>query len=170
MRTRRRWRALPRRRSPDLAQNERHCVVTTDKGNEFRTLERNVPWGVVHRQKRPDRNVTAVKDLAGEMPRRGGKWDDHVADATEACNARPHETVHAAPDNVETQSAIQFRALTEGRQTRLQQSRYEAAFSPKAVLTRRPAPAPVRQLRDFNRAPPAKKRGKGAEQGLRELN
>ena len=62
MRTRRRWRALPRRRSPDLAQNERHCVVTTDKGNEFRTLERNVPWGVVHRQKRPDRNVTAVVD------------------------------------------------------------------------------------------------------------
>ena len=50
------------------------------------------------------------------MPRRGGKWDDHVADATEACNARPHETVHAAPDNVETQSAIQFRVLPDNAQ------------------------------------------------------
>ena len=55
--------------------------------------------GVVHRQKRPeDRNATAVvdrtiqtlkKDLAGEVARQGGKWDDHVADATEAYNAGP---------------------------------------------------------------------------------
>ena len=119
--------------------------VTTDEGNEFRTLEANLPQGAVHRQKRPeDRNATAVvdrtiqtlkKDLAGEVARRGGKWDDHVADATEAYNARPHEAVHAAPEDVETQPATQFRVLqdnaekfqhnkqlTEGRQARLQQA------------------------------------------------
>ena len=56
----------------------------TDEGNEFRTLEANLPQGAVHRQKRPeDRNATAVvdrtiqtlkKDLAGKVARRGGKW------------------------------------------------------------------------------------------------
>ena len=192
----------------------------TNEGNEFRTLEANLPQGVVHRQKRPeDRNATAVVDR--------GKWEDHVADATEAYNARPHEAVHAA--HVETQPAIQFRvlqdnaekfqhnkALTEGRQARLQQAgafraptnanrSFQPSYGPardladfdsmtvratdgsqtllkhalpvprgsvqpKAALTRRPAPAPVGQLRDFNRAPPAKSRGKGAEQVFRELN
>ena len=130
---------------PELVQDEGNYVVTTDEGNEFRTLEANLPQGAVHRQKRPeDRNATAVvdrtiqtlkKDLAGEVARRGGKWDDHVADATEAYNARPHEAVHAAPKDVETQPATQFRVLqdnaekfqhnkqlTEGRQARLQQA------------------------------------------------
>ena len=130
---------------PELVQDEGNYVVTTDEGNEFRTLEANLPQGAVHRQKRPeDRNATAVvdrtiqtlkKDLAGEVARRGGKWDDHVADATEAYNARPHEAVHAAPEDVETQPATQFRVLqdnaekfqhnkqlTEGRQARLQQA------------------------------------------------
>ncbi|CAE7549849.1 unnamed protein product, partial [Symbiodinium pilosum] len=63
---------------PDLVQDEGNYVVTTDEGNEFRTLEANLPQGV-------DRNATAVdrtiqtlkKDLAGEVARRGGKWDDH---------------------------------------------------------------------------------------------
>ena len=130
---------------PDLVQDEGNYVVTTDEGNEFRTLEANLPQGAVHRQKRPeDRNATAAvdrtiqtlkKDLAGEVARRGGKWDDHVADATEAYNARPHEAVHAAPEDVETQPATLFRVLqdnakkfqhnkqlTEGRQARLQQA------------------------------------------------
>ena len=64
---------------------------------------------MAHRTKRPeDRNATAVmdrtiqtlkKDLAGEVAREGGKWDDHVAAATEAYNARPHEAVHAASED-----------------------------------------------------------------------
>ena len=207
---------------PDLVQDEGNYVVTTDEGNEFRTLEANLPQGAVHRQKRPeDRNATAVvdrtiqtlkKDLAGEVARRGGKWDDHVADATEAYNARPHEAVHAAPEDVETQPATQFRVLQdnaekfqhnkqlmEGRQARLQQAgafraptnanrSFQPSYGPakdlagfdsitvratdgsetllkhalpvprgsaepKAALTRRPPPAPVRQLRDFNAGP-----------------
>ena len=65
------------------------------------------------------------------------KWpaDDHIAEATEAYNARPHEAVHAAPEDVETQPATQFRVLqdnadkflhnkklTESRQRRLQEA------------------------------------------------
>ena len=83
-----------------------------------------------------DRTIqTLKKDLGGEVARRGGKWDDHVASATEADNARPHEAVHAAPEDVETQPATHFRVLqdnaekfqhnkelTEGRQRRLQQA------------------------------------------------
>ena len=154
---------------PELVQEEGNYVVTTDEGKKFNTLE------AVHCTKRPeDRNATAVvdrtiqtlkKDLAGEVARRGGKWGDHVTDATEAYNARPHEAVHAAPEDVETQPATQFRVLqdnadkfqhnnklTEGRQRRLQQA---GAFrAPRAALTRRPTAAPVRQLRDFNRQAP----------------
>ena len=67
------------------------------------------------------------------MARDGGKWDDHVANATEAYNARPHEAVHAAPEDVETQPSTEFRVLqdnaakfqhdkelTEGRRRRLE--------------------------------------------------
>ena len=160
-----------------------------------------------------DRTIqTLKKDLAGEVACRRGKWDDHVADATEAYNARPHEAVHAAPEDVETQPATQFRVLqdnaekfqhnkklTEGRQRRLQQAgafraptnanrSFQPSYGPakelagfdsmtvratdgsetllkhalpvlrgsaepRAALTRRPTPAPVRQLRDFNAGP-----------------
>ena len=67
---------------PDLVQDEGSYVVTTDEGNEFRTLEGTLPQGVVRRQKRPeDRNATAVvdrtiqplkKDLAGKVDGRRG--------------------------------------------------------------------------------------------------
>ena len=40
---------------------------------------------------------TLKKDLAGEMARRGSKWNDHVADAMEAYNARPVLLVHVGP-------------------------------------------------------------------------
>ena len=90
-------------------------MVTTDEGREFQTLEEALPESAVHRTKRPeDRNATAVvdrliqtlkKDLAGDVARRGGKWDDHVEDATLAYNRRPHEAVHAAPEDVEQQPA-----------------------------------------------------------------
>ncbi|CAE7317175.1 unnamed protein product [Symbiodinium microadriaticum] len=130
---------------PELVEGEGNYVVTTDEGHEFRTLEAALPGQAVHRTKRPqDRNATAAvdrliqtlkKDLAGEVARHGGKWDDHAANATEAYNARPHEAVHAAPEDVETQPATQFRVLqdnaakfqhnkqlTEGRRARLQQA------------------------------------------------
>ena len=65
---------------PELVQEERDYVVTTDLGNEFWGLEAALPGGAVHRQKDPtDRNATAVvdraiqslkKDLAGKAGRR----------------------------------------------------------------------------------------------------
>ena len=130
---------------PGLVQEEGNYVVTTDLGNEFRGLEEALPEGVVHRQKDPtDRNATAVvdraiqtlkKDLAGKVARDGGGWAEHVDEATEAYNARPHEAVTVAPEDVETMPAATFRVyqdnarkfkhndeLTRSRQRRLEEA------------------------------------------------
>ena len=119
-------------------------MVTTDLGNEFQGLEQALPDAAVHRQKRPeDRNATAVidraiqtlkKDLAGRAAREGGGWAKNVEQVTSAYNKRPHEAVHAAPEDVEKQPATTFRvyqdnaqkfkhndALTRSRQRRLQE-------------------------------------------------
>ena len=74
---------------------------TTDLGNEFATLDRELPDEAVHRTKRPeDRNAMAVvdrgiqtlkKDLATRVARRGGQWSDHFKQAALAYNVRPHE-------------------------------------------------------------------------------
>ena len=130
---------------PDLVQDEGNYVVTTDMGNEFRGLEAALPGGAVHRQKDPsDRNATAVvdkaiqtlkKDLAGMVARRGGGWGEHVDEAAEAYNARPHQAVTVAPEDVETMPTATFRVyqdnatkfqhnkkLTEGRKRRLEEA------------------------------------------------
>ena len=59
-------------------------MVTTDLGNEFATLDRELPPKAVRRTKRPeDRNAIAVvdrgiqtlkKDLATRVARKGGQW------------------------------------------------------------------------------------------------
>ena len=130
---------------PDLVQEEGNYVVTTDLGNEFQGLEAALPGGAVHRQKDPsDRNATAVvdraiqtlkKDLAGMVARRGGGWGEHVDEAAEAYNARPHQAVTVAPEDVETMPTATFRVyqdnatkfqhnkkLTEGRKRRLEEA------------------------------------------------
>ena len=88
-------------------------MVTTDLGNEFATLDRELPAEAVHRTKRPeDRNAIAVvdrgiqtlkKDLATRVARKGGQWSDHFERAAGADNARPRETAHGAPEDVEKQ-------------------------------------------------------------------
>ena len=98
-------------------------VVTTDLGNEFATLDRELPENAVHRTKRPeDRNAIAVvdrgiqtlkKDLATRVARKGGQWSDHFERAAGAYNVRPHETVHGAPEDVEKQPATEFRVLQD---------------------------------------------------------
>ena len=108
---------------PDLVQGEGSYVVTTDLGNEFRGLEGALPGGAVHRQKDPtDRNATAVvdraiqtlkKDLAGMVARRGGGWGEHVDEAAEAYNARPHQAVTVAPEDVEMKPAATFRVYQD---------------------------------------------------------
>ena len=170
--------ALPDKRAetaeiiPDLVQEEGNYVVTTDLGNEFQGLEAALPGGAVHRQKDPsDRNATAVvdraiqtlkKDLAGMVARRGGGWGEHVDEAAEAYNARPHQAVTVAPEDVETMPAASFRAyqdnaakfqhnkrLTEGRQRRLQEA---GAFRAPTNAARsfQPQYGPARDLASFD--------------------
>ena len=99
----------------------------------------------MHRQKDPsDRNATAVvdraiqtlkKDLAGMVARRGGGWGEHVDEAAEAYNARPHQAVTVAPEDVETMPAATFRVYQDNAQkfkhndelTRSRQRRLEEA-------------------------------------------
>ena len=150
---------------PDLVQEEGNYVVTTDLGNEFQGLEAALPGGAVHRQKDPtDRKATAVvdraiqtlkKDLAGMVARRGGGWGEHVDEAAEAYNARPHQAVTVKP-------AASFRAyqdhaakfqhdkrLTEGRQRRLQEA---GAFRAPTNAARsfQPQYGPARDLASFD--------------------
>ena len=145
---------------PKLVQDESNYVVTTDMGNEFRGLEAALPAGVVHRQKDPtDRNATAVvdramqtlkKDLAGEVARHGGGWGDHVDEATEAYNARPHAAVTVAPEDVETKPAASFRVYQDNAAkfkhndelTRSRQRRLEEAGAFRAPPMRRGASSP----------------------------
>ena len=44
---------------------------------------------------------------------KGGQWSDHFERAAGAYNARPHETVHGAPEDVEKQPATEFRVLQD---------------------------------------------------------
>ena len=106
----------------ELTGDDKNFVVTTDLGNEFATLDRELPAEAVHRTKRPeDRNATAVvdrriqtlkKDLAMRVARKGGQWS-HFEQTASAYNARPHETVHGAPEDVEKQPATEFRVLQD---------------------------------------------------------
>ena len=77
----------------------------------------------MHRTKRPeDRNAIAVvdrgiqtlkKDLATQVARKGGEWSQRLEQVADAYNARPHETAHAAPEDVEKQPATEFRVLQD---------------------------------------------------------
>ena len=127
---------------PELVREEGNYVVTTDQGNEFRGLEGALPEPAVHREKLPsDRNATAVidraiqtlkKDLAGKVARDSGGWAEHVGEVMEAYNARPHQAVTVALEDVETKPAATFpdnaekfehnKNLTEGRQRRLEEA------------------------------------------------
>ena len=111
-----------KRAAKELTGDDKNFVVTTDLGNEFATLDRELPEAV-HRTKRPkDRNAIAVvdrgiqtlkKDLATRVARKGGGWSQHLEQVADAYNARPHETAHAAPEDVEKQPATEFRVLQD---------------------------------------------------------
>ena len=153
---------------PELVQDESDYVVTTDEGREFFQLEQVLPEAVVHRTKKPeDRNATAVvdrtiqtlkKDLAGEVARHGGQWDLDLESVTEAYNARPHQTVHAAPEDVETQRTTRFRVLQDNASkfqhnnnlTRARHRRLEEAGAFRAPTNARrsfePSYGPVREV------------------------
>ena len=122
----------------ELTGDDGNFVVTTDLGNEFATLDRELPEAV-HRTKRPeDRNATAVvdrgiqtlkKDLATRVARKGGQWSDHFERAAGAYNARPHETVYGAPEDVEKQPATEFRVLQDNPSKRRRTRRGASTLS-----------------------------------------
>ena len=74
----------------------------------------------MRRTKRPeDRNAIAVVDRGIQtlkntrVARKGGQWSDHFERAAGTYNARPHETAHGAPKDVEKQPATEFRVLQD---------------------------------------------------------
>ena len=133
-------------------------MVTTDLGNEFATLDRELPEAV-HRTKRPeDRNAIAVvdrgiqtlkKDLATRVARKGGQWSDHFERAAGAYNARPHETVHGAPEDVEKQPATEFRVLQDNAD-KFQHNKDLTERRVKAVEDAGAFRAPTNAARSFN--------------------
>ena len=134
-------------------------MVTTDLGNEFATLERELPGVAVHRTKRPeDRNAMAVvdrgiqtlkKDLATRVARKGGQWSDHFKQVASAYNARPHETVHGAPEDVEKQPATEFRVLQDNAD-KFQRNKDLTNRRIKAVEDAGAFRAPTNAARSFN--------------------
>ena len=83
---------------PDLVKEKGNYVVTTDLGNGSKASRRRCPEGRCTGRRTP-RTATPrrlwtgdplKKDLAGMVARRGGGWGEHVDEAAEAYNARPH--------------------------------------------------------------------------------
>ena len=128
-------------------------------GNEFATLDRELPAEAVRRTKRPeDRNAIAVvdrgiqtlkKDLATRVARKGGQWSDHFQQTASAYNARPHETVHGAPEDVEKQPATEFRVLQDNAD-KFQHNKGLTNRRIKAVEDAGAFQAPTNAARSFN--------------------
>ena len=125
----------------------------------FATLDRELPAEAVHRTKRPeDRNAIAVvdrgiqtlkKDLATRVARKGGQWSDHFERAAGAYNARPHETAHGAPEDVEKQPATEFRVLQDNAD-KFQHNKDLTDRRAKAVEDAGAFRAPTNAARSFN--------------------
>ena len=145
-----------KRAARELAGDDENFVVTTDLGNELATLDRELPDEAVHRTKRlEDRNAMAVvdrgiqtlkKDLA---TRRDGQWSDHFKQAASAYNARPHETAHGAPEDVEKQPATEFRVLQDNAD-RFQHNKDLTNRRMKALEDVGAFRAPTNAARSFN--------------------
>ena len=112
---------------------------------------------------RGDRAIqTLKKDLAGKVARDGGGWAEHADEVAEAYNARPHQAVTVAPEDVETKPAATFRVyqdnarkfkhndeLTRGRQRRLEEA---GAFRAPTNAQRsfQPQYGAVREVADYD--------------------
>ena len=116
-----------KRAARKLTGDDGNFAVTTDLGNEFATLDRE------HRGIQ-----TLKKDLATRVARKGGQWSDHFERAAGAYNARPHETVHGAPEDVEKQPATEFRVLQDNAD-KFQHNKDLTDRRVKAVRTRAPS-------------------------------
>ncbi|OLP75059.1 hypothetical protein AK812_SmicGene45217 [Symbiodinium microadriaticum] len=101
--------------------------------NQIRNLHATGPLSI--QLANDDWTLSFGCDLAGMVARRGGGWGEHVDEAAEAYNARPHQAVTVAPEDVETMPTATFRVyqdnatkfqhnkkLTEGRKRRLEEA------------------------------------------------
>ena len=147
-----------KRAAKELTGDDGNFVVTTGPGNEFATLDRELPENAVHRTKRPeDRNAIAVvdrgiqtlkKDLATRVARKGGGAFRAPTNAARSFNPQYGDVQRlGAVDSMTVRS-------TEGRETLLKLALPAPQGSGNAAgrLTRR-RPAAVRQLDNFL-APP----------------
>ena len=99
-------------RARELTGDDGNFVVTTDLGNEFATLDRELPAEAVHRTKRPeDRNAIAVVD-------RGIQTRGQVL--LQKKEKQPATEFRVLQDNGQTAASRQWRtrALSEHRRTR----------------------------------------------------
>ena len=136
-----------KRAAKELTGDDGNFVVTTDLGNEFATLDRELPENAVHRTKRPeDRNA---KDLT---ERRVKAVQDAGAFRAPTNAARSFNPQYGDAQQLGAVDSMTVRS-TEGRETLLKLA-LPAPGSGNAAgrLTRR-RPAAVRQLDDFL-APP----------------
>ena len=128
----------------------------------------------MHRTKRPEnRNAIAVvdrgiqtlkKDLATRVARKGGQWSDHFERAAGAYNARPHETAHGAPQDVEKQLATEFRVLQDNAD-KFQHNKDLTDRRVKAVQDAGAFRAPTNAARSFN---PQRRRAAAGGRGLHD--
>ena len=134
-----------KRAARELTGDDGNFVVTTDLGNEFATLDRELPKEAVRRTKRPeDRNAIAVVDRGIQTLKK-----DHNERAAGAYNARPHETVHGAPEDVEKQPATEFRVLQDNAD-KFQHNKDLTDRRVKAVQDAGAFRAPTNAARSFN--------------------
>ena len=136
----------------------------TDLGNEFATLDRELPAGAVHRTKRPkDRNAIAVVDRGARVLQNNADKFQHNKDLTDRRMKAAEDAGLPSADErgEELQPSVRRRQRlggvdsmtvrsTEGRKTLLKLALPAPQGSGNAAgrLTRR-RPAGVRQLDDF---------------------
>ena len=78
-----------------------------------------------------------------------GQWSDHFQQTASAYNARPHETVHGAPEDVEKQPATEFTVLQDNAD-KFQHNKDLTERRVKAVEDAGAFRAPTNAARSFN--------------------
>lgn len=102
----------------DEITRKQNYSITTDKGNEFSSLQGEI-GDAVHRVKEPeDTNALAVidrgmqtlkKGLAAEVAKKGGSWTAHFDKTLDNYNKTPHQTTIGPPEDVEKKETLDFR-------------------------------------------------------------
>ena len=100
----------------------------------------------------PDQDVFTTNQIASALVAyrsAAGQWSDHFEQTASAYNARPHETVHGAPEDVEKQPATEFRVLQDNAD-RFQNNKDLTNRRIKAVEDAGAFRAPTNAARSFN--------------------